>query len=114
MRKKLLVFVATDGAPTDDWGNERTQELETLMLTGRCAETTHVQFLACTDESGAIAYLDRFDRTMENVDVTRDFHRERALVRQNFGNEHPFSEGDYLVKALLGAIDEKIDHWDGS
>ena len=112
--KQLLVFVATDGAPTDHSGNDQTQELETMMRTERCAATTHVQFLACTDEARPIAYLSKFDRTMENVDVTRDFHRERALFRQHQGEDKPFSEGDYLVKALLGAIDEKIDDWDGS
>ena len=112
--KQLLVFVATDGAPTDYAGNDQIRELRALMRDERCAETTHVQFLACTDEVRPIVYLNEFDGTMKNVDVTRDFYRERALVRRKFGDDHPFSEGDYLVKALLGAVDEEIDNWDGS
>ena len=112
--KKLLVFIATDGAPTDNNGNDQIRELETMMSNERCAETTHVQYLACTDEDRPIAYLKRFDGTMKNVDVTRDFNRERALIQEHMGRDHSFSEGDYLVKALLGAIDNEIDNWDGS
>ena len=109
--KKLLVFVATDGAPTDDHGKDQTEELKKLMNEKRNTETTFVQFLACTDDPAQTTYLADWDRTMKNVDVTRDFYSERVLFQRKFGNNRSFSEGDYVVKALLGAIDSEIDDW---
>ena len=52
--KKLLVFVATDGAPMDDPGNNQTEVLKKLMNETRNTETTFFQFLACTDEGAEI------------------------------------------------------------
>ena len=55
--KRLLVFVATDGAPTDANGNVDIQSLENLMRHERQANTTYVTFLACTDDEQSVAYL---------------------------------------------------------
>lgn len=107
--KKLLVFVATDGMPTDDKGNENIPELDNLMRQTRRAETTFVSFLICTDDPIYVNYLNGWDRTMKNVDVTDDFNTERNEVRKYHGANYPFSIGDYVVKAVLGAIDFKMD-----
>ena len=42
--KKLLVFVATDGAPTDENGEENIPDLEHLIRHVRREETTFVSF----------------------------------------------------------------------
>ncbi|CAF3678203.1 unnamed protein product [Adineta steineri] len=107
--KKVLVFVATDGAPSDDRGNINVNELEHLMIHERRIETTHVMFLICTDDSTCVEYLNDWDRKMTNVDVTDDFITERKKIRQVNGENYPFSKGDYIVKALLGAIDDDMD-----
>jgi len=110
--KRLLVFVATDGAPTDAHGNVDIQSLENLMRNERQANTTYVTFLACTDDDDSVAYLSQWDRTMLNVDVVDDYKSEREEVRRNRGHNYPFSFGDYVAKALLGAVDPQMDQLD--
>lgn len=112
--KRLLVFVATDGAPTDPNGNVDIQSLENLMRNERRANTTYVTFLACTDDESSVAYLSNWDRNMMNVDVVDDYKTEREEVRRNRGYNYPFSFGDYVAKALLGAVDPQMDLLDES
>ena len=107
--KKVLVFVATDGAPTDNKGNVNSDLLKDVMNRVRNAETTHVMFLICTDDPACVAYLVDFDKEMINVDVTDDFFTEREKVWRANGPNYPFSKGDYIAKTLLGAIDPEMD-----
>ncbi|CAF4714343.1 unnamed protein product, partial [Rotaria sp. Silwood1] len=107
--KKLLIFIATDGYPTDDEGTSNFEEFENVMRNERQSETTHVSFLICTDEPESVDYLAHFDRTMKNVDVTDDFKTEKATICRHQGANFKFSKGDYIVKALVGAIDQEID-----
>lgn len=67
--------------------------------------TTHVTFLACTDEPEALDYLNNWDKTMDNVDVVDDYRSELAQIREKRGPNVKFSFGDYLIKALIGSID---------
>jgi hypothetical protein len=111
--KKLLVFVATDGVPTDEDGNENVHELERAMRETRRVETTYVSFLLCTDDRTCVDYLNEWDQIMPNVDVTDDFHTEREkILRYSKKVDNRFSRGDYVVKALIGAIDPEIDGLD--
>jgi hypothetical protein len=112
--KRLLVFVATDGAPTDANGTVDIRSLENLMRNERQANTTYVTFLACTDDEESVAYLSQWDRTMQNVDVVDDYKTEREEIRRNKGMNYPFSFGDYVAKALLGAVDPQMDLLDES
>ncbi|CAF1011357.1 unnamed protein product [Rotaria sp. Silwood1] len=110
--KRLLVFVATDGAPTDNSGNVDIQSLENLMRHERQSNTMYVTFLACTDDEASVNYLSQWDRTMINVDVVDDYKSEREEVRRTKGFNYPFSFGDYVVKALIGAVDPQMDALD--
>lgn len=107
--KKLLVFVATDAEPTNDNDKRDLTCLRDVMLNKRNASTTHVMFLLCSDKPECYTYMAEWDKDMENVDVTVDFERQKELVRQSHGDNYPFSFGDYIVKALLGAIDSEMD-----
>ena len=109
--KKLLVFVATDGIPTDDDGNEDLDAFKNVMERTRQIGTTYVSFLLCTDEPKCVEYMRKWDKQMQNIDVTDDFHTERARIRECQKNDaYPFSDGDYIVKALVGAIVPEIDN----
>ena len=112
--KRLLVFVATDGEPTDTNGTVDIRSLENLMRNERNANTTYVTFLACTDDEENVAYLSQWDKAMMNVDVVDDYKTEREEVRRNKGHNFPFSFGDYVAKALLGAVDPQMDSLDES
>jgi len=107
--KKVLVFIATDGAPTDDKGIININELEYLMNKERNCKTTHVMFLLCTDNRSSVDYLNEWDKYMINVDVTDDYKTEKDKIRSFRGQNYPFSIGDYIVKALIGAIDPEMD-----
>jgi hypothetical protein len=91
--------------PTDPNGELDVAELEKVMRNERTS-TTFVTFLACTDEPEALDYLNNWDRTMEHVDVVDDFRSELAQIRQKQGPNVKFSYGEYLVKALIGSIDQ--------
>lgn len=91
--------------PTDSNGELDVTELEKVMRNERTS-TTFVTFLACTDEPEALDYLNNWDRTMEHVDVVDDFRSELAQIRQKQGPNVKFSYGEYLVKALIGSIDQ--------
>jgi len=91
--------------PTDPNGELDVAELEKVMRNER-TPTTFVTFLACTDEPEALDYLNNWDRTMEHVDVVDDFRSELAQIRQKQGPNVKFSYGEYLVKALIGSIDQ--------
>jgi len=109
--KKLLVFVATDGLPTNDDGETNLEELVDVMNVTRRIDRTYVSFLLCTDDPVVVKVFNNWDRTMVNVDVTDDYHTEREKIRRVGRLNRPFSRGDYVVKALLGAIDPTIDNW---
>ncbi|CAF1079299.1 unnamed protein product, partial [Didymodactylos carnosus] len=102
--KKLLIFIATDGAPTNDQGQVDIQSLEYVVRNERNPQTTYISFLACTDDNDSVAYLSNWDKQMQNVDVVDDYKTEKQEVQRQRGYQFPFSYGDYIVKALLGAI----------
>ena len=108
--KKLLVFVATDGKPTNDDGEDAVNELEFLMRYIRNPKTTYVSFLLCTDDPECVDYLEGWDRTMDNVDVTDDYETEKERIcRYQEDDNYPFTYNDYIVKALVGSIVPYID-----
>ena len=110
--QKRLIFIATDGLPTDDEGNPDLPGFEHVMEMERDAENDHVMFLICTDEKEVVSYLRDWDRKMKNVDVTDDYRSQQKAVQKKRGSNHPFSHGDYVVKILVGAIDPEIDSCD--
>lgn len=110
--KKLLVFIATDGTPTDDNGDPDLANFEQLMRYDRQADTTHVMFLICTDDLEAVQYLRQWDRAMRNVDVTDDYRQQRREVQAIHGANYSFPMSAYVLKILIGAIEPSIDRTD--
>lgn len=49
---------------------------------------------------------------MINLDVVDDFRNERQEIRKIKGPSFKFSFGDYVVKSLIGSIDEELDKMD--
>jgi len=109
--KKLLILIATDGAPTNADDDVDIAPLEEILKSGR-TEYMHVEFLACTDDHGTMSYLNGWDKTYPRVDVVDDYRSEEAEVKRLRGNTFQFSFGDYIVKALLGSTEEPLDIMD--
>ena len=110
--KNLLVFIVTDGAAIDEDGRENLNEVENLLKTKRNPKTTFVNFLSCTNDPRYKTTMHRWDHEIENLDVTDDYTTECERVRDVRGPNARLSRGDYVVKALIGAIDPEIDSMD--
>lgn len=112
--KKLLIMIATDGCPTDNEGNVDMNGFRSVVQrsTGCVSRMVCIQFLACSDNDDDVAWLNRMDKEIKNVDVTDDYESEKQEVLRT-GRFHQFSKGDYVVKALLGGIDPSYDARDG-
>jgi hypothetical protein len=59
VEKKVLLIIATDGAPTNAQGQVDVQGLHYVLANGRNPARFHVQFIACTDDLSAVAYLNK-------------------------------------------------------
>lgn len=91
-------------APTNVNGELDIATLEGVLRNER-TPLTYVTFLACTDDLQAVNYLSYWDKAIPKLDVLDDYRSERAEIQRTRGIHFPFSFGDYIVKALLGAID---------
>ncbi|CAF2054218.1 unnamed protein product [Rotaria magnacalcarata] len=111
--RNLLILLATDGAPTDDYGNPRVEELRQFLLSARRpTERIPVTIIACTDDDEAMSYLNNWDTTIPNLDVVDDYKNEKIEILKCQGKSFPFSYGDYVVKILMGGVDSWFDELD--
>merc|ERR1712190_284812 len=74
----------------------------------RSAGRIRYQLMACTDDDSAVAWMDKLDVKYAEVDATDDYHTERAQVLRA-GIFKTFERGDWIAKALLGAVSKKFD-----
>lgn len=95
--KKVLIVIATDGAPTNAQGEVDTAGLHHVLTAERDASRVHVSFVACTDDPSTVAYLNEWDRKMPNLDVVDDYQSEREEILKKKGRDFPFSFGNYIV-----------------
>lgn len=108
--KKMLILIATDGQPTNDVGNDATNEFFHCLKMR--SPNVYVSIIACTDDNSSMAYLNEIDRIIPSVDVNDDYLSEKREVQIAQGPNYAFSFGDYVVKTLLGSIDPVFDSLD--
>ena len=96
--KKVLIVIATDGAPTNAQGEVDTAGLHHVLTAERDASRVHVSFVACTDDPSTVAYLNEWDRKVPNLDVVDDYQSEREEILKKKGRDFPFSFGNYIVR----------------
>lgn len=110
--KKLLIIIATDGEPTDDTGKVAIKQFKSCLL--KRGPNVFTTIVVCTDDDASVNYLNKWDRSIKNLDVVDDFRNERQEIRKVKGSSFKFSFGDYVVKSLIGSIDEELDKLDES
>jgi hypothetical protein len=111
--RKLLVLIATDGVPTNDNGQQDTKTLEHALRHERNPiNRIPVTIIACTDDHDCIGYLNNWDKKIPSLDVADDYRSEREEIHKVQGKDFPFSFGDYVVKVLMGAVDDWFDTLD--
>ena len=112
--KNLLILVATDGEPTDENGTPNVADLKQLMKKVRHMKTAYVSFLICTEDIDGVAYLNKWCKKMQNVDINYDYKIQRDQIRKcPQRKNYPFSRGDYVVKVMVGAIVPELGHLHG-
>ncbi|CAF1469289.1 unnamed protein product [Adineta ricciae] len=111
--RKLLILIATDGIPTNENGQHDVKTLEHVLRHQRTPiNRIPVTIIACTDDDECIGYLNNWDKKIPNLDVADDYRSERSEIHKAQGKDFPFSFGDYVVKVLMGAVDDWFDTLD--
>lgn len=102
-KKPLLVIICSDGVP-----NGGVRKLASLIQKSikQSAGKIRYQLMACTDNDADVAWMDELDDAYNEVDATDDFMTERTQVLQA-GYFKKFERGDWVAKALLGAVSKK-------
>lgn len=95
VEKKVLIVIATDGAPTNAQGEVDTAGLHHVLTAERDASRVFVTFVACTDDPSTVSYLNEWDRKVPNLDVVDDYVSEREEIQKKKGKDFPFSFGNY-------------------
>lgn len=111
-RKKLLIFIITDGEPTEDDNNKYTAIRNFKQALIDKGEDVYVSILACTGDQYAIGYLNDIDDTVPRVDCIDDYKSEKKEILSAQGNGFLFSYGDYIIKSVLGSVDTLFDSLD--
>ncbi|CAF1280549.1 unnamed protein product [Adineta ricciae] len=111
--RKLLILIATDGVPTNEHGQQDIKSFEyALRYDRKPVQRVPVTIIACTDDNDCIGYLNDWDKKIPNLDVADDYRSEKKEILKAQGKDFPFSFGDYVVKVLMGGIDEWFDTLD--
>jgi len=109
--KPVLLFILTDGEPNG--GVQRFHaELSRTVKKQSTSHTFKVQIMACTNDEGAVGWLDAIDHEFPEVDVTDDYYSEMVQVLKEAKRVKKFTRGDWCMKAMLGPISKKFDDMD--
>mmetsp|Transcript_61689 Transcript_61689/g.156103 ORF Transcript_61689/g.156103 Transcript_61689/m.156103 type:complete len:288 (-) Transcript_61689:199-1062(-) len=102
----VLLFILTDGEPN---GGKRpfSRTLKSLVSSMKL----RIQIMACTGDDEEVEWLNDLDCELTELDVTDDYHTERAQVLRT-GLAKRFTRGDWCMKAMLGPVSQKFDRWD--
>lgn len=101
--KPLLIIICSDGVPNG--GVRRLAALIEKSISNSAGKIRY-QLMACTDNDADVAWMDELDDKHNEVDATDDFLTERAQVLKA-GYFKNFERGDWVAKALLGAVTKK-------
>ena len=71
-----------------------------------------VNIITCTDDEDSVAYLNRWDVQIPNLDVIDDYNSERKEIKKAKKKQSRFTYGDYVVKSLVGSVDKRLDGTD--
>lgn len=109
--KNLLIFIATDGQPTDHHGNHNFPQLANYI--GELMNTypnLYITFMACVSDESLLKNMDQLGEKLTRVGVVDEFNVEFKEMMEKHGSEpgFTFTMGEYITKALLVSIDPEI------
>ena len=109
--KEVLLVIATDGVPTDNYGYPNLENFK-QVIRNKNHNKFYVSFLACSDQELDIGYLNTLDVEIPNVDVLDDYISERKEVLDAQGSDFHYTFGDHVARLLLGPLFPEIDALD--
>jgi hypothetical protein len=112
IEKPKIVIIATDGCPTGMDGKSSDVHRLKNILSTRDADANFVSIVACTGDDQVMAYLNRWDIEIPNLDVTDDYVSERTEIWRAQGEQFGFGYADYVIKLALGCTDRYFDRLD--
>jgi hypothetical protein len=113
--RPLLILVATDGEPNSQgydghWKRDVDGFIRTITKR-KNPERCPTCILACTDDSSEVSWMNKLD-SAPFVDILDDYLSEKKEVQEKQGKDFHYTEGDYMVNALLGPVDPIYDQLD--
>lgn len=107
----LLIFIATDGAPTDDQGHANIPEMD-KYLEHLMAEypNLYITFMACVSDEKLLKTMDKWGQKYDRIGVVDEYYVEykEMMDKHKDEPEFQFTHGDYITKALLVSIDPEV------
>jgi len=119
--RKHLAVLFIDGEPAD-YGFEAPQkerafnDLVNIFKKRKLSMFTTIAL--CTDNEEEVGKFNNLDKKLPRFDVCDDFFSERAEIAEVYYkndiamDERMFTYEDYLVKMLIGSMDQEIDRLD--
>ncbi|CAF1560267.1 unnamed protein product, partial [Adineta steineri] len=89
--RNLLILLATDGVPTDEYERPDVRTLEHVLKNERTPiNRIPVTIIACTDDDKCMEYLNDWDKKIPNLDVVDDYVNEKKQIQACQGRDFPF------------------------
>ena len=109
--KPVLIIIATDGIPTNNYGNRDVNTFKNT-LKNKDHSRYFISFLACSDQEDDVGYLNKLDKIIPNIDTLDDYQSELKEVKKAQGKKFKYTFGDHVVRLLLGPICQELDKLD--
>merc|ERR1712232_724561 len=111
------LFILTDGNPNAE--DDEKERFKNYLLScvkktqkgaqGKCS--VRVQLMMCTDNTEDCEWLDDVEQLHKYIDAIDDYKTELQQVIAA-KRRTQFTRGDWVMKAILGPVDEKHDLMD--
>jgi len=111
--KNLLIFIATDGQPTNARGDpgeevaKLEKYIEKIMID---YPNLYITFLACSSDEKLLKIMDKWGKKFKRVGVVDQYgveYKEMMMANSN-KPDWLFTIGDYITKAMLVSLDPEI------
>ena len=106
--RNLLIFIATDGIPTDRNGDNDTPRLNTYLRQLMAQyPNLYITFMACVSDESLLEVMDNWGQTMPRVGVVDEFKVECKEMLERYPHIK-FDKSEYIIKSMLVSIDPEI------
>lgn len=109
--KKVLIFLAFDGQPTDSTGHVNISEMDAYLDEIMAMYSNlYITMMACVSDEALLKNMDRWGRKHVRIGVVDEYFVEKKEQEDKHDGDQnfEFTHGDYITKALLVSVDLEI------